>query len=156
MDDQSLLFTSHISSLQETENVARFLSFFLKKRDVLALKGDLGMGKTTFSRFLIQILSKEKCIVPSPTFTLVQTYETSQGTIYHFDAYRLNDPEEIIEIGLEDALEKGISLIEWPEKVESFLPPKRLTLDFHLSQNERQLFVYGDTTWKERLRKDTP
>lgn len=93
--------------------------------DVFALAGPLGSGKTTLARGFIRALTRPDEEVPSPTFTLVQTYETPKGTIWHFDLYRLEDPEEAWELGIEDAFASGISLIEWPERLGTLLPARR-------------------------------
>jgi len=140
-----------MSSLQNTQEVAASLGKILKVGDVVALKGDLGMGKTTFARFLIQSLLGDAQEVPSPTFTLVQVYETRIGPVYHFDAYRLKTPEESLEIGYEDAFQTGISLIEWPEKLKEYMPPYALTLQFHEVGGVRQLSTHGSSAWKEKL-----
>lgn len=86
--------------------------------DVILLNGDLGAGKTVFSRAFIRSYCNDQSIdVPSPTFTLLQTYENSKTNIYHFDLYRLAEAEEIYEIGWEEAIADGISLVEWPERL---------------------------------------
>jgi len=93
--------------------------------DVIALSGELGSGKTTLARGFLQAagLTEE---VPSPTFTLVQVYELTRFAVWHFDLYRLKRPEEAWELGLEDALANGVSLIEWPERLGALLPADRL------------------------------
>jgi tRNA threonylcarbamoyladenosine biosynthesis protein TsaE len=93
--------------------------------DVIALRGALGAGKTTLARGFVRALLGAATEVPSPTFTLVQTYETAKGLVWHFDLYRLEDPEEAWELGIEDAFADGISLIEWPERLGALLPPRR-------------------------------
>ena len=101
----------------------------LKKGDVLALHGPVGAGKTTFARALLGALG----IVgerPSPTFTLVQTYEASRFVVHHFDLYRLKRPEELEELGWEEACANGVVLVEWPEHAGSFLPAIRWDLHF--------------------------
>ena len=82
--------------------------------DVFTLQGPLGAGKSVFCRAFIQELAGKTLDVPSPTFTLLQNYDTSKGTIWHFDLYRIENPQEIYEIGWEEALSDGILLIEWP------------------------------------------
>jgi tRNA threonylcarbamoyladenosine biosynthesis protein TsaE len=101
--------------------------------DVIALYGDLGAGKTTFARAFIRSRPGGEAVgdVPSPTFTLVQTYDLPGGTVWHFDLYRLESPDEVWELGLEEALAGGISLIEWPERMGALLPHRRT--EVHLS-----------------------
>ena len=111
-----------------------------KPGDIFTLHGTLGMGKSVFSRGFIRELMKENVDVPSPTFTLVQTYETSQGTIWHFDLYRIEDPEEIYEIGWEEALDNGICLIEWPERLGNLMPQVRKEIIFEgIEYNTRKI-----------------
>jgi tRNA threonylcarbamoyladenosine biosynthesis protein TsaE len=91
--------------------------------DIYALQGTLGAGKTSFARGFIRALVGADIDVPSPTYTLVQTYDTARGTIWHFDLYRLSRAEDVYEIGWEEALSDGICLIEWPERADRLLPP---------------------------------
>lgn len=90
--------------------------------DIFLLKGPLGAGKSVFCRSFIRHLVGEDIDVPSPTFTLVQTYDTLQSMIWHFDLYRLEAPEEIYELGWEEALQDNILLIEWPERLGTLKP----------------------------------
>lgn len=96
--------------------------------DVFALYGTLGAGKTVFSRAFVRALTTPDEEVPSPTFTLVQLYDAEKATIWHFDLYRLKSADEIYEIGFEEALCDGISLIEWPERAGALLPKNRLDI----------------------------
>lgn len=121
----------YFPALSETALVrlAEEIAFALMPGDVLALEGDLGAGKTTFARALIRALSGGlQTEVPSPTFTLVQTYETARFDIAHFDLYRLADPHELLELGLDLALKRGVAVIEWPSRAADLLPAERITL----------------------------
>jgi len=125
--------------------------------DTVALFGTLGSGKTVFARAFINARSETPEDVPSPTFTLVQTYEfpSPHGPIpvYHFDLYRIEDLSEVEELGMEDALIDGISLIEWPERLEGRLPVRRL--DVALSQgdgpDQRRAALTGHESWAARI-----
>lgn len=123
------------SSEEETIKVAAEFAATLKLRDIILLNGDLGMGKSVFSRAVIRAITHNPDLdVPSPTFTLAQTYDTPLGDIWHFDLYRLKDPEELYEIGWEDALSSGIVLVEWPERLAYLTPKKSITVT--LAQGE--------------------
>lgn len=136
------------------EALARTLASMAKPRDVILLYGDLGMGKTVFSRAFVQSLTSPDEDVPSPTFTLVQLYDTDKGTIWHFDLYRLKQPDEVYELGFEEALSDGISLIEWPERAERLYPRNRLEIRITAGDtpDERRiaLIPHGDG-WNKRL-----
>lgn len=141
----------HIKSKgpDETAAVARKLSSVLRPGDVILLKGELGTGKSTFARALIQYLCGENTEVPSPTFTLVQTYEAPTFVLWHFDLYRLNHSEEVYELGIEEAYISGVSLIEWPERLGTLLPKDYLEIEFSYGthENERILNFEG---WNDR------
>jgi tRNA threonylcarbamoyladenosine biosynthesis protein TsaE len=111
-----------------TAQLARRLADVARPGDLVALYGTLGLGKTAFARAFIQQLAGAEEQVPSPTFTLVQSYDTAAGTIWHFDLYRLVRPEDVWELGFEDALADGITLIEWPERLGPAVPARRLDL----------------------------
>jgi tRNA threonylcarbamoyladenosine biosynthesis protein TsaE len=98
----------------------------LRPGDAVCLYGPLGAGKSSLARGLIRTLTSPDEEVPSPTFTLVQTYEAGAMTIAHFDLYRLVRASEIEELGLDEALDDGVAVIEWPERLEGRLPPDRL------------------------------
>jgi tRNA threonylcarbamoyladenosine biosynthesis protein TsaE len=117
-----------LPDLAATHALARGLAAVSRPGDVLALTGALGLGKTEFARAFIRTLSGADEEVPSPTFTLVQLYEGTAGMIWHFDLYRLARPEDVWELGFEDALAGGLLLIEWPERLGPLLPRRRLDL----------------------------
>ena len=121
-----------VATEAEMSSVAAAIAPLLKTGDVIALEGTLGAGKTTFVRALVRYLLNNEVDVPSPTFTLLQTYDTPILTLYHFDFYRLKKPEEAYEIGIEDAFDGGVSLIEWPQKIGSLLPKNHKTLTFEI------------------------
>ncbi len=135
-----------------TRALAARLAAVARPGDVIALKGELGAGKTSFARAFIQARGSGEP-VPSPTFTLVQTYPLPDGTVWHFDLYRLRAPEEAWELGIEDAFYRGISLIEWPERLGSLLPTRHLliALDFAATQGARRATLSGDGDWAARL-----
>ncbi|MAE51135.1 MAG: tRNA (adenosine(37)-N6)-threonylcarbamoyltransferase complex ATPase subunit type 1 TsaE [Micavibrio sp.] len=121
-------------SEESTARIAQELSSETKANDILCLYGTLGMGKSVFARALIRALCANPDLeIPSPTFTLVQTYETGQIPIWHFDLYRLEDPEEIYEIGWEEALDGGILIIEWPERLGTLKPSNATEIAFAAS-----------------------
>ncbi len=127
---------NHISNTEEdTIKIAQDLAKEIRENDVIALHGNLGMGKSVFARALIRACTDDPELdVPSPTFTLVQLYDTPKGQIAHFDLYRLEDPEEIFDIGWEDALSTGITIIEWPDRLGPYLPRERV--DIHLQAGD--------------------
>ncbi|CAK0742771.1 tRNA threonylcarbamoyladenosine biosynthesis protein TsaE [Azospirillaceae bacterium] len=115
-----------LEDLEATNVFGRRLAETLSPGDVVALWGDLGVGKTALARAVIRALSCETQDVPSPTFTLVQTYETRIGPLWHFDLYRLSFPEDIIELGWEEARADGVVLVEWPDRLGPWTPSDRL------------------------------
>lgn len=124
----------------ETAAFAAKLAPKMKPGAVLLLQGDLGAGKTVFARALIRALSGDPALdVPSPTFTLVQTYDTPAGMVWHFDLYRLKDPEEIFELGWEEALAEGIVLVEWPERLGPHVPAGSRCLSIKSGGDARHL-----------------
>ena len=125
---------------KDTVEFGRRLAHMARKGDVFALFGTLGMGKSVLARAFIQELTGA-AEVPSPTFTLVQSYEAPDFEIYHFDLYRLKSPEEIFEIGMEEALYDGVSLIEWPEKMGGYLPQGAFQINIANHAQGRELSI---------------
>ena len=136
-----------------TAALAARIAALARPGDVIALKGELGAGKTSFARAFIRARVGHDEIVPSPTFTLAQAYDFPDVTIWHFDCFRLRDPEEGWELGIEDAFRDGISLIEWPERLGHLLPARRLeiTLLPGAAPEARQASVDAGPGWTTRL-----
>jgi tRNA threonylcarbamoyl adenosine modification protein YjeE len=147
-----------LKSAEDTANFASEFKDFLAAGDVICLHGDLGAGKTTFSQGLIKAFNPEITEVVSPTFNLVQIYDAKSknftGEIWHFDFYRLENPYEVYEIGLEEALTSAVSLIEWPEKISGFLPDNCLHLYLSSSKlNPDSRIVEIDEKGEEKWQK---
>lgn len=112
-----------------TVRLAEDVAAIARPGDVIALEGDLGMGKSALARALIRALADDPALeVPSPTFTLVQTYDLPRFPVAHFDLYRLADPSELAEIGFDDAIRSGLTLVEWPDRAVGVLPQDTLTI----------------------------
>jgi tRNA threonylcarbamoyladenosine biosynthesis protein TsaE len=134
------------------EAVGAALAGVLRPGDVLALSGELGAGKTTLARGILRGLGLAG-EAPSPTFTLVQTYEPPETRlpVWHCDLYRLDDPEEAIELGLDEARASAVLLIEWPERLEAFLPADALRLRLDgAGSPERSLTADVPPGWEGR------
>lgn len=141
-----------------TAALAASLAAVARAGDVLALWGDLGTGKTVFARAFVNALSPNAEEVPSPTFTLVQVYDTAICPIYHFDLYRLEHPIEAFELGIEDAFAEGVSLIEWPERLGGYIPKDRLDLTLshppaNAGANGRRAVLSGLGSWARRIKE---
>jgi len=117
-----------LSSPDETAKLARALAPHVAGGDVILLEGSIGAGKSFFARALILALLAEPEDIPSPTFTLVQTYDAPEFEIWHCDLYRLTSPYEAQELGLEDAFEAALCLVEWPDRLGELAPPDALVL----------------------------
>jgi len=143
----------NIENQSQTELCAQRIAQIAQPGDVIALHGDLGVGKSVFSRAFIRTLTSTDEEVPSPTFTLVQIYETEAGEIYHFDMYRLESPDDSLELGIEEAFSEGISLIEWPSKLGNYLPWDCLNIDIAPGEDEnaRTISFSSQGNWMSRL-----
>ncbi|MEJ1995428.1 MAG: tRNA (adenosine(37)-N6)-threonylcarbamoyltransferase complex ATPase subunit type 1 TsaE [Limibacillus sp.] len=140
----------------ETAALAAALAPLLRPGDILALRGDLGAGKTAFARALLNALphpdgTRGPEEVPSPSFTLVQTYERAAGPVWHIDLYRLERPEDCWELGLEEAFAEAISLIEWPERLGPLLPEHALSVRMEIAEDSRHVRLEGPDPWPARL-----
>src|SRR5882762_912193 len=136
-----------------TAALAARIATLARPGDVIALKGELGAGKTSFARAFIRARAGRDEVVPSPTFTLAQPYDFPDATIWHFDCYRLRDPEEAWELGIEDAFRDGISLIEWSEQLGPLLPARRLEIALApgKSPTARRAVIDPGGGWETRL-----
>jgi tRNA threonylcarbamoyladenosine biosynthesis protein TsaE len=124
-----------------TEQLGTTLAGRLRIGDVVGLKGELGAGKTTLARAILRAAADDRrLIVPSPTFTLVEVYDTARGPYWHFDLYRLETPEQVYELGWEEALAQGIALVEWPERLGPLLP-KHLSVTLELEGDGRRALL---------------
>lgn len=146
------------SKVDETElqRRASTLAPRLRPGDFIALRGDLGAGKTTFARFLIrELIGRDQEEVPSPTFSLVQPYEAPRFPIHHFDFYRLSGPDEASELGIDEALDAGLVIAEWPERLEDCLPADRLEIALcdESVPGYRDVWVNGQGSWEARLQR---
>ncbi len=134
-----------------TDRFAEDVAACLAPGDVIALSGGLGVGKTTFARALIRSLADDPDLeVPSPTFTLAQSYALGPVPVTHFDLYRLASPDELDELGLEEALGHGAALVEWPERAGP-LPGEPLTIAFAIAGDGRDATLSGGGDWQKRL-----
>ncbi len=145
-----IIKTVQVADAETMEALGAWLAQYLRPSDIVLLKGNLGAGKTSFARGLIQSLLGDT-EVPSPTFTLVQTYSAKNFEIWHFDLYRLQNESEIWELGIEEALESGVCLIEWPQSIAGLLSGAEVEIVLRFSGKGRVVKFNGDEKWNARL-----
>ncbi len=150
--------TLNIADETKLRDAAAMIAPLLKAGDVITLQGDLGAGKTAFTRTLVNEMAAGVEEVPSPTFTLVQTYDLPKFTLWHFDLYRIENQEDIMELGWEEVRRGGVAVVEWPERLTqgpySLLPKDRLEISISFvqgSENSRLLTLTPFGTWQNRL-----
>lgn len=143
-----------------TQALGEALAALLERGDLILLRGDLGVGKTTLARALIKGKLAGHGLdddVPSPTFTLVQSYETPDLLLTHVDLYRIDNPDELEELGLGEALDDGAVLVEWPQKAEATmtaLSPDCLDISLSLMpEGARRVSLRGYGAWAARLER---
>lgn len=159
MSDPIPFLSLNVAGEKDTAAFAEKLSALVKKRDVLTLNGTLGAGKTAFARAFIRSVCAAEVDVPSPTFNLLLLYDSPKGPIYHYDFYRLEDPEEVWELDVEEAYEEGITLMEWVERLEDLGPEDPLEIRIIFPENglegERIITLTGSNNWQKRLKELT-
>ena len=139
LSTESTLF---LADFEATETIGKQLAAKIKPPCVVFLEGELGAGKTTLVRGFLRGCGYQG-LVKSPTFTLVESYQFESNIVYHFDLYRLNDPEELASIGMRDYFtEDAIVLVEWPERGVGFLPNADLILELNLVSGGRNLTIH--------------
>lgn len=146
-------FKTRFQTPEDTSQFAISLGQTLQPGDVILLEGGIGAGKTHFARALIQSLLPEPEDVPSPTFTLVQVYDGRGCEIWHADLYRLTDPNEATELGLEEAFDTAICLVEWPDRLADLTPQGALTLSFEAQEDEARVVTGTGPGWGSRLER---
>lgn len=144
----------HITCKTE-DDTARFaatIASILQAGDTLLLEGPIGAGKSAFARALIRHIAGAEIEVPSPTFTLVQTYDLPGYEVWHCDLYRLSHPDEVLELGLEEAFTTAVCLIEWPDRLADAAPKGALTLQFAANSDHHSIDITPSPQWADRLK----
>lgn len=140
-----------LAAPDDTARLGRWLAGCLQPGDTVLLQGPIGSGKSHLARSVIQSWLGQLEDVPSPTYTLVQTYGEGGAEIWHADLYRLSHPDEVIELGLDDAFGRAICLVEWPERLGRATPDSALRLTFSQDGEGRRVVLTGSAEWAERL-----
>ena len=141
-----------LPGLAETAVLGGRIASGLAVGDAVALRGDLGAGKTTLARAILEGLGVTED-VPSPTFTLIQQYETPKLAVRHYDFYRIEEPSEVNELGLDEALDEGAVLIEWPERAPNRIPADALHIYLSIAGAGRMAHVEGPSRWNDILKE---
>ena len=142
--------TFDLPDADATARLGAAIARVLKPGEAVCLSGPLGAGKSTLARGLVRALTQPDEDVPSPTFTLVQFYDGPDFPVAHFDLYRLARAEEAYEIGLDEALEDGAAVIEWPQRLEGRLPPDRLDIEITMVDEARRARLVPHGAWEGR------
>jgi hypothetical protein len=147
-DSQGFQQSFALADLAATDALGAQIAASLGVGDTIALQGDLGSGKTTLARAILRALGVTEA-VPSPTFTLVQAYETSRLAVRHYDLYRVDDVADMEELGLDEALDEGAALIEWPQHAGARLPSDALHVALMLDARGRRAHISGPMRWSK-------
>ena len=140
----------NIQEENKTKVIAEEISKICEKGDVLAVSGNMGIGKTTFIRYFIQKISKAKS-VPSPSYNIILPYKAKASNIFHMDAWRLKNHNEALSLGIIEMFDDAIFLIEWAEKIKVILPNNSLNLIIKDINNKKFLEIEGNEVWRKRL-----
>ena len=143
--------TLNLETLQDTADLAEYLQPLLKCGDLLCLYGDLGSGKTTF----VQALGKALGIrddIDSPSFVMLKEYQTGLLPLFHLDLYRMKEEDELMDLGIFDIIESGVTVIEWPQIAEQLLPYKTLSLYFEYDGKKRRVKLEGESRFLDHLK----
>lgn len=148
----------YLQNLDASRSLAGQFGKILKTGDIITFEGTLGAGKTEFCRAIIHALGYNED-VPSPTFSLLQTYEPSLDdldtpAVWHLDLYRLEKSEDVFELGIEDGFDTAITLIEWPDKMGTYLPDEHLNVTLTMAKEEgaRHIVFSCNEYWAHRLK----
>jgi N-acetylmuramate 1-kinase len=147
------LLQRHLKDTEATQALGAELALMARAGSFICLHGDLGAGKTTLARSFIQALAQDEIEVPSPTFTLVQTYETTRLPVAHVDLYRVTSPTELDELGLDDLLATHQVIVEWPERLAKALPADRLDVKLTTEGKARSAQLTGHGAWSLALKR---
>ena len=146
-----------LPDLSATQKLGTLLADGLTAGDIISLSGPLGAGKSALARSIIISANPNETDVPSPTFSLVQTYELADGTpLWHLDLYRIEAPEDAMQLGLDDAFVDAVCLIEWPDRLKNFLPKSTLSIHLYLAPDDdadgvRFADIIAPPKWSERI-----
>lgn len=142
-----------IHSADDMRRLAAFIAKLCHDTDCVTLAGELGVGKTVFAQGFVASLAAAEIDVTSPTFTMVQHYDIAGGAVAHYDLYRLKHAAELVELGLDEALAHGITLIEWPQIALAYLPDDYLEISIAYSDTPdmRRVTFFPHGTWEEIL-----
>jgi len=149
-ETKGFAITIALEGMAATEALGAAIAAGLARGDAVALEGDLGAGKTTLARAILRGLGLRET-VPSPTFTLVQHYETPRLAVRHYDLYRIEAVSEMEELGLDEALDEGAALIEWPERAPAALPDDRLHVLLTMTGDARAANISGPPRWAKHF-----